>query len=162
MKCQRPLSSKLRDSVKKVDNTFIERVDSTLSIPEDFHWKLLGTYTEDLKDYLLEDDYTLLKGIIRNRDFVAYLGLSEVWGLKNINTQGEITQFSCWKARYHIVSLLKKLNIDDVNFDKQKTALEKFISAEKKCKFFNAFKQPIELGETKFLRHLLSHAKGFS
>ena len=161
MKCQRPLPSKLRASVKKVDNTFIERVDSTLSIPEDFHWKLLGTYTEDLKGYLLEDDYTLLKSIIRNRDFVAYLGLSEVWGLKNINTQGEITQFSCWKARYHIASLLKKLNIDDINFDKQKTAMKKFMSAEKKCKFYNAFQQPIELGETKFLRHLLSHAKGF-
>lgn len=132
MKCGRKTQSEAKFRVKTTDNTFIERVDAELSIPDDFHWKLLSTYVDDLKGYLLEEDVSSLHTIIRMRDFTAYLELSEVWGLKNINTQGAMSEFSLWKARYHIASLLKKLNIEHEEFDKRENALEKFMSAEKK------------------------------
>ena len=143
------------------DNTFIEKVKSEISIPNDFHWKYLAAYVDDLKGYLSDADLEEISTIIRGRDFCAYLNLSETWGLESINTHGAMSELSNWKARYHISSLLKKLDIDDINFDKAATALDKFLSAEKRCKFFNLFKQQIELGTTSFDRELLAYARAF-
>lgn len=136
------------------------RITSKLNIPKDYHWKCLGALVQDLKAYLSSNDLEKIQGIIRSRDFAAYLKLDDVWGLRSINLEHD-PQFTHVKARYAVSSLLKKY-LPGTDKHLKQAALDKFLAAEERCKLFNdELCSYLTDGTIRYNRHLLAYMKGF-
>lgn len=136
------------------------KVSTNISLPREYHWKVLGAMTEDLKGYLGLDDISVIKDIIRQRDFQRYLSLDSRWGLQCM-TQSDISDLQKLKARYAVSSLLKKyLPSPDPTLDA--LAKEKFLDSERQCHFFNeTLGEIFGKGETPYTRKLLAYMRGF-
>ena len=63
-----------------------KRKVNPIRLPRDYHWKILGTLADDLREFVPRDDYALVKEIVRSRDMDAYSHLGELWGLQSLAT----------------------------------------------------------------------------
>lgn len=112
------------------------RINPSVKVSKDYHWRLLQALSDDLKGYLSDDDYELINLIVRSRDFDAYVVLDDIWGLQGIHSSGSGLDFSRAKARYCIASILKKyLPAPDPELDA--IALKKVMAAEEGCARYN-------------------------
>lgn len=123
-------------------------------------WKVLSALLQDLHGYLQERDVRRVYGIIRNRDVVALISLSEEWGLQSINlSSGNLAEI---RAKYQISTLLKKFPFDDDNFDRRGTAIEKFLAAERQCKRCNEILIPsLRRASEPDTLSVMTYARGF-
>lgn len=112
-----------------------------IKIPADYPWKLLGWLSDDLGQFLTEDELWLITYLIRNRDMQSLLVLADVWGLQLYRpTDGPFTNFC---ARYQLANFLKKFQFRTNTDACRLTAISNFMDGEEKCRRFN---------ETEFLR----------
>ena len=74
---------KTRAQQRKFDAALTK--NAKVRLPKDYPWKVLGSLTSDLVDYLEEDDVMLLSQIIRDRDIHALSLLTDMWGLQTIS-----------------------------------------------------------------------------
>lgn len=116
------------------------KISVSLRLPNDYTWQILAALTQDLHGYLRDDDRKRITAVIRQRDVIKLIDLSEEWGLQSINlSSGSLPEI---RARYQISTLLKKFPFDDPSFDRRGRAIEKFISAEDQCKRANEILLP--------------------
>jgi hypothetical protein len=108
----------------------------TPRVPQEFYWDILRSLAQDLQGYLHESFKDELDYIIRKKDVVALISLSEAYGLQCIPFSGSDT-IAETNATYQIVALLKKFQFDDPNFDRRAAAIEKFLAAERQCSAAN-------------------------
>lgn len=143
--------------------TTITKKNCKIEVSKDYPWKVLGFLVDDLRSYIDKDDYDLVKGIIRDRDFNSYLALSNIWNLQNFNQEvcSKMYNYSRQAALYQISSLLKKFLFPSVDQERKKAAFIKFQQAEVACKEYNnvGFKQLVANGA--YAANLLSYARGF-
>lgn len=107
-----------------------------VSLPSDYGWKILDKLVHDLDYLLTESEKKKVLGIIRRRDFDAYLSLSEDWGPQRICPERD-NKPAAMRARYQIVSLLKKYRFPSDNQTRRAAAKEKFLAAEQACSEYN-------------------------
>jgi hypothetical protein len=122
-------------STNKASQNARLRENLKLHVPTDYPWRVLGALAEDL-DYLLTDsEKCRLSGIVRSRDYDAYLQLSEDWGPQS-STLGGKTRAEA-QALYQVVSLIRKFRFPSDNAIRKTAAIEKFTAAETVCRDFN-------------------------
>jgi hypothetical protein len=114
--------------------TSIRQNAVTLRLPLDYPWKLLSALRKDLGACLTEDEDELLITIIRERDFSAYLCLSDIWGLQCTDPSDTLPKI---RAKYMLASLLRKFQFQTDKGKRQATATKKFIDAELACAAYN-------------------------
>lgn len=147
-------------SVDKSKKLKCRKLDTSVNLPEDYPWQVLRKLTDDLGEYLQDDERQLLDLIIRLRDFSAYLQLSEDWGLQSLTTNCDDTLNL--KARYILSSLLKKFQFDTDKALREETALKKFMAAESSCAAYNSVgHRALICSETETDATLFTYAKAF-
>lgn len=105
--------------------------------PKVYPWLVLDRLVDDLGCSLDLESVRLLRGIVRNRDFPAYLSLSETWGPQSITSSGlSVDEFY---ARYQASSLLKKFQFPTDANARRAEALKKFHASEAACRNYNDF-----------------------
>lgn len=129
-------------------------------LPNDFTWEVLSALLQDLQGYLQGRDVQLVRGIVRNRDVVALINLSQEWGLQSINlSSGNLAEI---RAKYQISALLKKFPFDDDCFDRRRTAIEKFLAAEEQCRKCNEILIPqLRRASEPDTLAVMTYARGF-
>lgn len=111
------------------------RENLTVHLPADYSWKVLDALVQDLNYLLTDDEKTRLNGIIRSRDYAAYLALSEEWGTQCTYLHGKSR--AAMHAVYSVVTLLKKFRFDSDSEMRKVAALSKFRAAELACAEYN-------------------------
>lgn len=106
-----------------------------LCLPDDYAWKVLDTLVHDLDHLLTDNETARLRGIIRNRDYTAYLQLSEEWVPQSIHLHGKTLAES--RAVYQVISLLKKYRFPSSDLERKSVAADKFRAAERFCAEYN-------------------------
>lgn len=133
---------------------------ASIRLPSDYPWKVLHELTCDLGQFLQDNDKKRIAHITRNRDFDAYLQLSQDWGLQSMtHSDASIAEL---RAKYQLSALLKKFQFPTDSESRRSAALEKFISAEDVCRQYNltGYKKLI-MGETEFAVELNTYIRGF-
>ena len=136
------------------------RKSMPVRLPEEYPWKVLSKLQLDLKEYLSNDNNELMQQIVRDRDFDAYLLLSQEWGLQSIvSTDNDIVGI---RARYLLASLVKKFRFETDRAQREARALEIFFDAESTCKTYNqvGYKE-LASPQTDFGVAVLHHARVF-
>jgi len=119
--------------VKRIRTTW--KINPSVRLPRNYLWDILNSLLQDLHGYLQETDVQVVKALIRRRDVPALINLSREWGLQSFNlSSGSLAEI---RAKYQISTFLKKFPFDDENFDRRKTATEKFLAAEEQCRLSN-------------------------
>lgn len=113
--------------------------DASLSkrLPDDYAWKVLGWLTDDLSEYIGEEDSSRVYRIVRSRNVEALYLLADEWGLQCISRcpDGELMKIS---ARYQLAALLKKFRFSDSDKTSRLDAAKKtFFDGESSCRAFN-------------------------
>lgn len=103
--------------------------------PSNYGWRVLGKLVQDLDYLLTESEKTSINQIIRNKDYLAYLALSEEWG-PQCKTLSDVS-LPVMRAKYQIVALLKKFQFPSDAKERRTSALKKFLDAEEACKLYN-------------------------
>ena len=112
-----------------------KRKVNPIRLPRDYHWKILGTLADDLREFVPRDDYALVKEIVRSRDMDAYSHLGELWGLQSLaTTDSSMAEHRC---RYQLASLLKKFQVPGDAVARRTAAMHKFVQAELSCRDYN-------------------------
>ena len=135
-----------------------------LKLPTDYPWKVLGWLATDLADKLQQDDYDLVKQIVRDRDYPALCVLQEMWSLQNLSK--DITEtyahISTVRTKYQLSALLKKFRFQTEKDTRVANALIKFINAEAVCKAFNhGGYKALAFGETEHDAKVLTYARAY-
>lgn len=131
----------------------------SIQIPKDYPWGILATLVKDLTNFLTEGENRDVQRIIRSRDFLGYLSLSEAWSLQSINSMDrdklEIA------ALYQISSLLKKYPYE-LGVDRDVATFEKFFQSEDSCRSFNhCGYKTLFFSDDKFVLQVFADAKNF-
>lgn len=108
-----------------------------VKFPTDYSWKVLDKIVQDLDYLLTESENKEIKGIIRNRDYAAYLRLSEAWGPQQSIASLEGAKPAVMRAKYQVVSLLKKFRFPSGNKMRREAAKQKLLAAETVCREYN-------------------------
>lgn len=111
------------------------RRQTAVRVPGSYPWKVLDALVQDLRCSLLPEDAVKLRTVVRNRDYDAYLALSEAWGPQCIDSYGTSTDL--FYARYQASHLLKKYQFPGDASQRRAAALLKFKEAEDVCREFN-------------------------
>lgn len=123
---------KIKSYTRKTRNV----LNVSINLPgASYPWKVLGWVADDLSEYLTDDEYFLVKQIVRDRDIFALGLLSEDWGLLNMHP--DCSELLANKARYIIAALLKKYRFPGDDNVRKERALNKFLESEASCKTFN-------------------------
>lgn len=106
-----------------------------LQLPRDYMWRVLGYLTEDLSQFLAEDENKLIRGIVRNRDVAGIFSLSKVWGLQSMPLSD--ASLDSISAKYQLAALLKKFQFPTSREARKRNAMDKFFQAEVRCGLYN-------------------------
>jgi len=153
---------KTRAQQRKFDHALA--VNAKIRLPKDYPWKVLGSLTSDLADYLSEDDIALLSQIIRNRDINALFLLTDMWGLQNVSIRpnDETEHISIYRAKYQLSAILKKFRFDTEKNARRAKAMDKFIQGEAVCSTYNhSGYLDLCYGESELDACVLTYARSF-
>lgn len=106
-----------------------------ICLPRDYPWKVLDNLVEDLSYLFTDSDLKRIRGVIRNRDFTAYLSLSEEWDAQCKHSRE--TSIAETRAKFQVTNLLKKFRFSSDAKVRRSSAIEKFLEAEQACGAFN-------------------------
>jgi len=134
-----PSSKKRNNRVSRTRNKtkgFVKSGEAKFRLPRLYAWKTLGWLTDDLRPFLSDDEYALIRKITRLRDFPAYTALSEAWGLQSITSCVD-TSVASLRAKYQLATLLKKFRFPTDKETRLQAAKDTFFKAEQQCFAFN-------------------------
>jgi len=139
MKCNTLKSQRVKTRAQQRRFDAALTKNAKVRLPKDYPWKVLGSLTTDLADYLQADDIALLSQIIRDRDIHALSILAEMWGLQNVSIRPEVdsSHISVIRAKYQLSAILKKFRFDTEKNVRKANALKKFFDAEAVCSAYN-------------------------
>jgi hypothetical protein len=112
------------------------RINTSLTLPDDYFWKLLQWFTDDLREIIGVESFNRLQNITRKRDILAYMALSSEWNLQSIDSASS-DDVHKHIACYCLSNLLKKYPFQTGAQERQQAAYDKFKLFERRCKLFN-------------------------
>jgi hypothetical protein len=113
----------------------LNEICKDINLPYNYPWKVLGKLIDDLHYLLTREEIDIVSTIIRKRDHVGYLQLSEEWGIQSNYLKDR--PLANVRAVYQVISLLKKFTFGSHKEERMKAAMKKFIQGEQACKEFN-------------------------
>lgn len=151
---------KSKGQKEKVKKALYTTENVVLALPGDYPWKILDNLIKDLNHLLTAEEKTVLAGIVRSRDYVAYLALAEVWGTQSTYLYGR--PLAEMRAVYQVITLLRKYRFPSGNKARQAAALEKFVAAEEACAEYNKVGvDSLHYCQDKRMLNALTYAKAF-
>lgn len=111
--------------------------DQPLRIKRDHPWMILQQVVDLLDGYLSRDEATRVRTIIRSRDWVSYMQLSEDWGLQRISSNSSPSDVHYIRAKLTIATLLKKMESETPDPALDDVAFRNVIKGEELCHEFN-------------------------
>jgi len=153
-KVQKPSRQRKRSS-------YLTHNEVKVKVPEDYPWMLLGRLTEDLAQFLPNEDVSRVHAIVRSRNLEKLFALGSEWGLQSITPVEELTT-PLVRCRYQIASLIKKYQFPTERKSREATAKLKFINAEATCRTYNhsGYKEFCN-GKTDWAIDIFTYARSF-
>lgn len=153
----------MKNNSKPRKNHVKEEVSFDNQLPKDYPWKVLGWLTEDLCQFLSQEEQDKVGAIVRNRDLDALLALSSSWGLLSMPQQ--LQPGESWlnlAAKYQLACLLKKFRFDTELQARKDKALEKFIQGESSCASYNREGYTkLSVGSESWMVNVFTYAQSF-
>jgi len=109
---------------------------SSLRLPKDLPWKLLGSILMDLSEYVSPEDRSRVETVVRSRDVDSLMALASDWNLQCMFRSGNpSTLFK--EVKILLGAFLKKYPFEGNSQERVDAALRAVREGERQCSLFN-------------------------